>query len=82
MMAKLKIVNPEDAATEISMASAIEGVLRQCIADSPGVVLVVWEAKGQMSTRTLPDSVMVQKGFVHTLNEMLFKRSDDYEEVE
>lgn len=81
-MAKLTIVNPDDADASVSMPAAIESVMRQCIADNPSVVMIVWETKGQMSTRVIPDSIMIQKGFVHTMNEMLFKTTADYEEVE
>ena len=48
-------------------------MVKECLADSPAVVFIAWESAGKMTCRALPDSVMVQKGFVYTLYEILFE---------
>lgn len=62
------------------MADALEAVVKECLADSPAAVLITWESNGKMTTRTLPDSVMVQKGFIYTLYEVLFEGEGTSEE--
>lgn len=75
-MAKLRVVAPgEDGSPprEISMTEAVEAVMKEALADHPAVVFIAWEAAGKLSCRALPDSVMLQKGFVASLYEILFE---------
>ena len=75
-MAKLRVVPPGapgEAPVEISMSEAVEAVMKEALADHPAVVFVAWESQGKLSCRSLPDSVMVQKGFVGSLYEILFE---------
>ena len=78
-MAKLRVVKAgEDGAppVEISMTEAVEGVVKEALADHPAVVFIAWESAGKLSCRTLPDSVMLQKGFVASLYEILFEEGE------
>lgn len=76
-MARLKVVTSGDPDTdqrEISMSEAAEEALKECLAQSPSAILLVWEGpRGKISNKVLPDSVMVQKGFVQTLYEIMFE---------
>lgn len=76
-MARLRVVVPgtEDTeARELSMDEAAQEALRECLAQSPTALLLVWEGpRGKISNKVLPDSVMVQKGFVQTLYEIMFE---------
>ena len=75
-MARLRVIpKGEDGVVppEVSMAEALEAVMKEALADHPAAVFVAWESGGKMTARTLPDSVMVQKGFVYTLYDILFE---------
>lgn len=75
-MPRLRVVKTGEPGTEpveISMTEAVEGVMREALADHPAVVFIAWESAGKLSCRALPDSVMLQKGFVASLYEILFE---------
>lgn len=74
-MTRLRVIAPGDGGTqaETSMSEAIELLMKECIAASPSVAFLAWEAGGKLIVRALPDSVMVQKGFVLTLYELVFE---------
>ncbi len=74
-MARLKVVTSGDPDTdqrEISMEEAAQEALRECLAEHPCAVFIVWEANGKISNRILPKSIMTQKGFVLTMYELMF----------
>ena len=81
-MAKLRVVKAGDEttpATEMSMAEAIEAIMRECIAAEPVCVMLAWEHGKEMSVRALPDSTMVRKGFAETIYDFMFEPDDDAE---
>ena len=82
MMAKLRVVTPgvDSAPQELSMAEALEGLVKECLADEPAALLLAWESKGKINCRCLPASVMVQKGFVYTMHEIVFETEEGIEE--
>lgn len=83
-MARLRVVAPGEEGSEqreISMAEAAEEALKECLAQSPTAILLVWEGpRGKISNRVLPDSVMLQKGFVQTLYEIMFEEGTTEDE--
>lgn len=83
-MARLRVVVPGEEGSEqreISMAEAAEEALKECLAQSPTAILLVWEGpRGKISNRVLPDSVMLQKGFVQTLYEIMFEEGTTEDE--
>lgn len=76
-MARLKVVasgDPDAEQRELSMAEAAQEALKECLAEHPSALFLVWEApRGKISNRVLPNSVMLQKGFVQTLYEIMFE---------
>lgn len=72
-MARLRIVNPANVDEEITMTQAIEALFKRITAENPSVIVVSWEAGEKMTTISIPDSVIVQKGFAAVLYEQLFE---------
>ena len=58
-----------------SMAEAIEAACRRCIAANPVVVMLCYEADGKMTTISIPEAVMIQKGFAAVLYEQLYGKA-------
>ena len=63
-----------------TMAEAIEAACARCTAANPVAVLLTYEADGKMTTISIPESVMVQKGFTLVLHEQLFGKPTIEEE--
>jgi hypothetical protein len=72
-MTRLRIVNPENTNEDITMREAIEALFKRITAENPSVMVVSWEAGEKMTTVSIPDSVIVQKGFAAVLYEQLFE---------
>ena len=79
-MTRLRIVNPANTDEEITMREAIEALFKRLVAENPSVLVVSWEAGEKMTTVSIPDSVIVQKGFAAVLYEQLFGKPTIEEE--
>lgn len=83
MASRLKVVvsgDPDAEQREISMEEAAHEALKECLAEQPCAVFLVWEANGKISNRVLPKSIMAQKGFVLTMYELMFGTEDEEDE--
>jgi hypothetical protein len=60
----------------IEMSEAIEGLMNECKAAQPTVVLLVWETtegdEFATSIRSIPDSNALRRGLVDTVFKILF----------
>lgn len=76
-MRKLRVVKDGEAAVEVSLSDALRAITDECISDSPEIVFMAWEVEGKMSVRSLPKSGIVERAFVDTLYEEMYKDEDD-----
>lgn len=79
-MARLRVVAPDEKVVdqrEISMDEAAQEALKECLAEHPSVILLVWEApRGKINNRVLPNSAMLQMGIIRTIYEVAFEDDD------
>lgn len=78
-MARLKVVDPANPEADLTMAEALEGLVRECLASSPSTIMMVWTHGTQMTTKSIPESPVLKKGFVNELWEQLYCPDEDEE---
>ena len=80
MTSRLRVIKPGEGdgpPLEISMAEAIEAVAKECAAANPVSVLISWEAGGKIISKSIPNSRILEKGFILTLHELVFPPDEE-----
>ena len=78
-MTILRVVSANDKETEVSMSTALDAIVRECLITNPSVVMISWEAKGTLISRTLPDSLILQEGFARKIHAAILGFDSDAE---
>lgn len=76
----LKIVSKTESGetVEISMATAVEEMVRKCLADQPIVVFIAWEDNdAKLSNLAVPNSALFKKGIINELYQQYFGAEED-----
>jgi hypothetical protein len=66
-MSRLRVVQPGDGTPEMGFAEAARAALEKALADGATVLMIAYETPGAMRAVSVPDGIVVVKGFVELL---------------
>lgn len=70
-MSRFRVITPDAAGSEMSMAEAIRAQAEKIIAQQPVAVLFAWETADGLAWESVPASSMLERGMVDEMHETL-----------